>query len=79
MEVLTELRDRRGLSLILVSHDLHLVADRTDSVGVMSEGRIVEAGPTTQLFSSPTHPVTAAPATRVTPGGEKPAFPTRGQ
>ncbi|WP_128429310.1 ABC transporter ATP-binding protein [Streptomyces cyaneus] len=71
MDVLTELRDRRDLSLILVSHDLHLVADRTDSVVVMSEGRIVDSGPTTQLFSSPTHPVTVALATGVAPGGEK--------
>ncbi|WP_435228571.1 ABC transporter ATP-binding protein [Streptomyces sp. Tue6028] len=69
MDLLTELRNRRSLSLILVSHDLHLVADRTDSVVVMSEGRIVESGPTEQLFSSPAHPVTAALATGVAPGG----------
>ncbi|MFF0091566.1 ABC transporter ATP-binding protein [Streptomyces canus] len=63
MDLLTELRDRRGLSLVLVSHDLSLVADRTDSLVVMSEGQVVESGPTARLFSAPTHPVRAAPAT----------------
>jgi peptide/nickel transport system ATP-binding protein len=65
MDLLTELRDRRGLSLVLVSHDLRLVADRTDTLVVLSEGHVVESGPTAQLFSSPTHPVTAALATGV--------------
>ncbi|MFF5968488.1 ABC transporter ATP-binding protein [Streptomyces collinus] len=69
MDLLTELRDRRGLSLVLVSHDLRLVADRTDSLVVMSEGRVVESGPTARLFGSPTHPVTAALATGVALGG----------
>lgn len=69
MDLLTELRDRRGLSLVLVSHDLRLVADRTDSLVVMSEGCVVESGPTARLFSSPTHPVTAALATGVPLGG----------
>ncbi|MEU9167590.1 ATP-binding cassette domain-containing protein [Streptomyces sp. NPDC048420] len=69
MDLLTELRDRRGLSLVLVSHDLRLVADRTDSLIVMSEGHVVESGPTAQLFSSPTHPVTATLATGVPLGG----------
>jgi peptide/nickel transport system ATP-binding protein len=69
MDLLTDLRDRRGLSLVLVSHDLRLVADRTDSLVVMSGGHVVESGPTAQLFSSPTHPVTAALATGVPLGG----------
>jgi peptide/nickel transport system ATP-binding protein len=69
MDLLTELRDQRNLSLVLVSHDLSLVADRTDSLVVMSEGRAVESGSTAQLFSSPTHPVTAALATGVSLGG----------
>lgn len=65
MDLLAELRERRALSLVLVSHDLRLVADRTDSLVVMSEGGVVESGPTARLFSSPTHPVTAALATGV--------------
>ncbi|MFE7277906.1 ABC transporter ATP-binding protein [Streptomyces sp. NPDC057623] len=69
MDLLAELRDRRGLALVLVSHDLRLVTDRTDSLVVMSEGHVVESGPTARLFSSPTHPVTAALATGVPLGG----------
>jgi peptide/nickel transport system ATP-binding protein len=65
MDLLTELRARRGLSLILVSHDLRLVADRTDSLVVMSEGHAVESGPTTRLFTSPSHPVTTALTTGI--------------
>ncbi|MGW6024292.1 hypothetical protein [Streptomyces sp. NPDC055099] len=65
MDLLAELRDRRGLSLVLVSHDLRLVADRTDSLIVMCEGHVVESGPTARLFSSPAHPVTAALTTGV--------------
>jgi peptide/nickel transport system ATP-binding protein len=64
MDLLADLRDRRGLSLVLVSHDLRLVADRTDTLVVMSQGHVVESGPTAQLFTGPSHPVTAALATR---------------
>ncbi|SDG66979.1 ABC transporter ATP-binding protein [Streptomyces griseoaurantiacus] len=69
MDLLTDLRERRGLSLVLVSHDLRLVTDRTNAVIVMSEGHVVESGPTAQLFSSPTHPVTIALASGTAPGG----------
>ncbi|MEU0459483.1 ATP-binding cassette domain-containing protein [Streptomyces sp. NPDC006129] len=53
MDLLTELRDRRGLALVLVSHDLRLVADRTEELIVMSEGRVTEAGPTRRLLGTP--------------------------
>ncbi|MFE1769685.1 ABC transporter ATP-binding protein [Streptomyces sp. NPDC059008] len=60
MDLLEDLRDSRGLVLILISHDLHLVADRTDTLLVLSAGRSVESGPTARLFTAPAHPVTAA-------------------
>lgn len=69
MDLLTELRARRGLSLVLVSHDLRLVADRTDTLVVMSEGHAVESGPTARLFTSPSHPVTTALAMGIPLGG----------
>lgn len=69
MDLLTELRARRGLALVLVSHDLRLVADRTDTLLVMSEGHAVESGPTARLFTSPSHPVTTALATGIPLGG----------
>lgn len=60
MNLLDELRDRRGLTLILISHDLRLVEDRTETVLVLSEGRVVESGTTQRIFTSPEHPVTAS-------------------
>ncbi|WP_368661576.1 ABC transporter ATP-binding protein [Streptomyces sp. NA04227] len=69
MDLLSELRERRGLSLVLVSHDLRLVADRTDELVVLTEGRVAESGPTARLFSAPRHPVTAALVTGVAVNG----------
>ncbi|MFI8831750.1 Dyp-type peroxidase [Streptomyces afghaniensis] len=62
MDLLTELRDRRGLALVLVSHDLRLVADRTDELIVMSGGRVAEAGPTRRLLGSPEGLTSPSPA-----------------
>ncbi|MCX4670744.1 ABC transporter ATP-binding protein [Streptomyces sp. NBC_01381] len=60
MDLLEELRDGRGLALVLISHDLRLIAGRTDSLLVLSEGEAVESGTTRDLFASPSHPVTAS-------------------
>ncbi|MEU2422333.1 dipeptide/oligopeptide/nickel ABC transporter permease/ATP-binding protein [Streptomyces sp. NPDC007851] len=55
MELLLRLRAELGFALILVSHDLALVADVTDRVAVMYGGRIVETGVTAELVGSPAH------------------------
>ncbi|MFE2070084.1 dipeptide/oligopeptide/nickel ABC transporter permease/ATP-binding protein [Streptomyces sp. NPDC059467] len=55
MELLLRLREELGFALILVSHDLALVADVTDRVVVMYGGRIVETGVTAELVAAPTH------------------------
>ncbi|MFT2014446.1 ABC transporter ATP-binding protein [Streptomyces sp. 796.1] len=60
MELLGALRDRHGLALVLISHDLRLVADRTDAVLVLDGGRAVESGPTRRVFDAPQHAVTRA-------------------
>lgn len=60
MNLLDGLRTKRNLALVLISHDLRLVADRTDTLLVLSEGHAVEHGPTDRLFSRPAHPATAA-------------------
>jgi ABC-type dipeptide/oligopeptide/nickel transport system ATPase component len=52
-------RDLR-MSLLLITHDLGLVADRTEHVYVMRRGEIVESAPTPQLFAAPQHPYTRA-------------------
>ncbi|MFF4114539.1 dipeptide/oligopeptide/nickel ABC transporter permease/ATP-binding protein [Streptomyces sp. NPDC001714] len=55
MELLLRLREELGFALILVSHDLALVADVTDRVVVMYGGQIVETGVTAELVGAPTH------------------------
>ncbi|MEV6111461.1 dipeptide/oligopeptide/nickel ABC transporter permease/ATP-binding protein [Streptomyces sp. NPDC052109] len=55
MELLLRLREELGFALILVSHDLALVADTTDRVVVMYGGQIVESGVTADLVAAPAH------------------------
>jgi oligopeptide/dipeptide ABC transporter ATP-binding protein len=59
LEVLRAARDR-GLALVLVTHDLGVVAGIADRVAVMYAGRIVECAPVHELFSAPAHPYSAA-------------------
>lgn len=59
MDVLAEARTRAGSAMILITHDLGLVAEAADRVAVMYSGRVVETAGVQQLFSSPAHPYTA--------------------
>ncbi len=59
MEVLARVRGRTGAAMILVSHDLGLVAETVDRVAVMYGGRIVEMGGVEEVFDRPCHPYTA--------------------
>jgi peptide/nickel transport system ATP-binding protein len=58
LDLLRELRDKRGMSIIFVSHDLGIIAEIADTVAVMYGGKIVEHGTLEQLFSQPQHPYT---------------------
>jgi oligopeptide/dipeptide ABC transporter ATP-binding protein len=58
LELLTELKERLGMSILLITHDLGIVAQVADEVYVMYAGRVVEHAPAAQLFSSPRHPYT---------------------
>jgi ABC-type oligopeptide transport system ATPase subunit len=58
LDLLQEIGEARGISLLFISHDLQTVASVSDSVLVMRRGRIVERGPPTTLFSNPRHPYT---------------------
>jgi oligopeptide/dipeptide ABC transporter ATP-binding protein len=58
LALLLELQERMGMTLVLVSHDLAVVAETCDRIAVMYAGRIVETGPTKAIFSSPRHPYT---------------------
>lgn len=58
LDLLRELRDRRGMAMMFITHDLGLVAEIADQVAVMYEGKIVEYGSVLEIFSSPKHPYT---------------------
>jgi peptide/nickel transport system ATP-binding protein len=58
LEVLDRLRERHGMAVLLITHDLGIVAGRADRVAVMYAGQIVEEAPTERLFASPSHPYT---------------------
>lgn len=58
LKLLLSLKDQTGAGLLLVTHDLAVVAQTCDRVAVMYAGRIVEQGPTTEVLSSPRHPYT---------------------
>jgi len=58
LRLLAEACSRRGASLLLISHDLDVVASAVDRVVVMLEGRIVEESSTSQIIENPLHPFT---------------------
>ena len=60
LELIDSLRQRLSMAVILVTHDLGVIAGRADRVAVMYAGRIVEIAPTPVLFARPRHPYTEA-------------------
>jgi peptide/nickel transport system ATP-binding protein/oligopeptide transport system ATP-binding protein len=58
LDLLRDLRDRTGTSIMLITHDLGVVAEIADRVAVMYAGRIVEEAPVKVLFGDPQHPYT---------------------
>jgi peptide/nickel transport system ATP-binding protein len=67
--LLTDLVRERGISLIMISHDLSVLASTCDRIAVMYAGRLVETGPSREVIEAPLHPYTRALAG---------AFPTLG-
>ncbi len=59
LELLKELQREFGMAIILITHDLGVIAEMADRVAVMYAGKIVELSSTTDLFDSPKHPYTA--------------------
>jgi oligopeptide/dipeptide ABC transporter ATP-binding protein len=59
MELLQALQRDLGLSILLITHDLGIVAEMCRTMVVMYAGRIVESGPSAEIFTSPRHPYTA--------------------
>ena len=60
LQELDDLRDRTGTAILLITHDLGVVANIADEVAVMYAGRVVERGSTIDVYSRPQHPYTAA-------------------
>ena len=58
LELLDALRTRRGMAVLLVTHDLGIVAGRADRVAVMYAGQLVEEGPAERVCRNPEHPYT---------------------
>jgi oligopeptide/dipeptide ABC transporter ATP-binding protein len=58
LALLAGLRERLGMALLLITHDLGVVAEVCDRVAVMYAGRIVEEGPVRRIFEDPRHPYT---------------------
>ncbi len=60
LELLLSLRDRLGTAIVLITHNMGVVADMADRVVVMYRGSVVEQAPVDQLFAEPAHPYTRA-------------------
>jgi peptide/nickel transport system ATP-binding protein len=58
LELISSLQKKTGIAMILITHDLGVVAEVVDEVAVMYSGRIVERAKTTNLFEKPLHPYT---------------------
>lgn len=58
LKLLRDLKDRLGLSMILISHDLSIIAETCDKVAIMYAGKIVEYGDAVSIFKNPLHPYT---------------------
>jgi oligopeptide/dipeptide ABC transporter ATP-binding protein len=60
LQLLREIRDKHGTAILLITHDLGVVAELCDSMIVMYAGRVMETGPVSQVFRRPAHPYTQA-------------------
>ena len=59
LELIRDLREREGMSVLFISHDLAVVAELCDRVAIMRNGRIVEQGPAGTVLSAPKDSYTA--------------------
>lgn len=73
LDLLSRLQRELGMSLLLITHDLGIVAQMCDLVHVMRDGHVVESAETRQLFASPQHPYTKALVTQARQLGAWPA------
>ncbi|MEP6481127.1 MAG: ABC transporter ATP-binding protein [Rhodoglobus sp.] len=60
LDLIRSLRDRLGSAVLLITHDMGVVADLADYIAVMRKGEIVETGTVSEIFGNPQHPYTQA-------------------
>jgi oligopeptide/dipeptide ABC transporter ATP-binding protein len=72
LALLLQLRDQRGAAIVLITHDLAVVATVSDRVVVMYAGQIAEWAPTASIYTEPQHPYTAALLDAVPTAGHRP-------
>ena len=87
LDLLHELKARRGMALLLITHDLGVVARMADRVGVMRDGRLVEVATQEAFFRAPAHPYSRelfaalpenlAPPQKAAPAGRRPLLEVR--
>lgn len=58
LDLLRQLRDQRGMSILFITHDLGVIAEIADNVAVMFRGKLVEQGSVEEIFRNPQHPYT---------------------
>ncbi len=76
LELIASLRETLGMSVVLITHDLGIVAEQCDRVVVMYAGQVVESGTTAEVIGAPRHPYTQA-LLRATPRVENLAQPVQ--
>jgi oligopeptide/dipeptide ABC transporter ATP-binding protein len=70
LELIARLRAENGMAVVMITHDLAVVAESCDRVMVMYAGKMVEEGPVARVFAAPLHPYTRG-LLRSIPGGER--------
>ncbi|MFC4337276.1 ABC transporter ATP-binding protein [Salininema proteolyticum] len=81
LELLRELVDQEGTAMLMITHDMGVVAGVCDDVNVLYSGRVVESAPVRELFASPTHPYTKGllgSIPRLESDRDQPLTPVRG-
>ena len=60
LALISELQEKMGMAVLFITHDMGVVAQVADRIAVMRYGKVVETGPSDQIFGSPQHPYTKA-------------------
>ena len=78
LKVIRELRNNKGMGVLLITHDLGIIAENAETVAIMYAGRIVEQAPVAALFEGPRHPYTVGLLGSVPESRGTPLTPIRG-